>query len=178
MKHGLAFGIVRNIADQRRNLDLFARTAIFSYSFFSQLKVKQNGIAQRADSGKCRSVNIFALHEFLQVEKYVVPGCENDGKPALSTGFMKQFRLHGCFTYSWPRPLFRRLVSTLSSCRRCFRSCATPTIRPNILRSIKTAQKIVRAIAHSNTSSHGSRTTIVSLATISFGSDLAASLVE
>ena len=105
MKHGLAFGIVRNIADQRRNLDLFAYSNLLVLLLLP-IEVKQNGIAQRADSGKCRSVNIFALHEFLQVEKYVVPGCENDGKRAQSTGFMKQLDCMAASHTPGPVPFF------------------------------------------------------------------------
>jgi hypothetical protein len=114
-------------------------------------------------------VDIFALDELLQAGKNLVPGCENDCKRALSTGFVKQIRLHGGLPILRARPLFRRPPKMLSFLRG-----ADPPRNPSF---DETAQKIVRAIAHSNTSSHGTRTTIV-LATISFGSVLAASLVR
>ena len=120
-------------------------------------------------------MDIFALDELLQAGKNLVAGCENDRKGALSTGFMKQFGLHGGLQYSGPVPFFAG--SPTFKPPRCFRSCAAQ-ILPEHPPFDETAQKIVRAIAHSNTSSHGTRTTIVSLATTSFGSVLATSLVE
>jgi hypothetical protein len=51
-------------------------------------------------------VDIFALDELLQAGKNLLAGCENDRKCALSTGFVKQFRLHGGLQYSLASPPF------------------------------------------------------------------------
>src|ERR1700722_12250218 len=118
-------------------------------------------------------MDIFALDELLQAGKNFVPGCENDCKRALSTGFVKQFRLHGRLQYSWPCPPFSpaslhafklpKMLSFLGDrtssvrLRRCRKSSGgSPTQTPLLT----------------------GRTTIVSLATTSFGSVLATSLVE
>jgi len=62
MERRLAVGIVGNVADQRRNFDLFADRN-FLVLLLLPIEIAQNRVAQRTDSGEGSGVNILALDD-------------------------------------------------------------------------------------------------------------------
>jgi hypothetical protein len=94
MQSGLALRIVGDVANQGSDFDLLADRN-FLVVLLLPVEVEQDRIAQGADRGKARSVDIFALSELLKACDDLLAGFEHNHKGALPAGFMEQFVLHG-----------------------------------------------------------------------------------